>query len=159
MTHNFFSRLKSYYTSVGKILYHQAEISAIYPNPSDKGFFRESIYSEFLKNHLPSSCNIVLGGFLFDFEGKESKQLDIIVTTSTCLRYRLPTESVIKEFACIEGSLAIVSVKNEHSFHPISELTNAYALMYAIQNIQVNCAASHHIMFNYTSMIDKIHFD
>jgi hypothetical protein len=112
MSHDFYNRLKSYYKSVGTILYQQAEISAIYPNPSDKGVIRETIYSEFLRNHLPSSCNILLGGFLFDCDGSESRQLDIIVTTSTCLRYRLPVENVIKEFACTEGALAVVSVKS-----------------------------------------------
>jgi hypothetical protein len=62
MTDKFYNRLKSYYQTVGTLLYQQAETAAIYPNPGDKGFFRETIYSEFLKNHLPSSCNIIQGG-------------------------------------------------------------------------------------------------
>lgn len=262
MSGTFYKRLKSYYQTIGEILHHQAEISAVYPNPTDKGYFRETIYSEFLKNHLPSSCNIVLGGFLFDLNGNESKQLDVIVTNSTCLRYRLPVNHIIKEFACTEGSLAVISVKSdldsrglidtldnlasippnqslegrvsplmsipnyadwpykivyahkgtsiealhqslnkfylertsipitrrpnlihvnrkgciirippgggklrngdmvpEHTFHPMNDPTNAYALMCAIQNIQLNSIASNHIIFNYNSMLDQISFD
>jgi hypothetical protein len=47
----------------------------------------------------------------------------------------------------------------ENTFHQIYDQTNTYALMYAIQNIQLQSISSHHIIFNYNSMIDKISFD
>lgn len=237
-------------------------MAAIFPNPSDKGGSREAIYSEFLKKHLPSSCNILLGGFLFDLQGNESKQLDVIITNNTCLRYRLPVEDSIKEFACTEGSLGVVSIKSdldarnlidclknlasippmqslegrinpvytisnyedwpykivyahkgnsieglcnslneyyinypdipitrrpnlihvngqgyilrisaggnktrngkilvEHTFYPMNDTTNVYALMDAINKIQTRCVASSDIITTYSSMIDNIHFN
>lgn len=145
----FYQRLRDYYEAVGKCLYNQAEIAAVFPNPSDKGGSRETIYAEFLNNHLPSSCNILLGGFLFDLCGNESKQLDIIVTSNTCLQYRLPVEDNIKEFACTEGSLAVVSVKSDldsrnlidalenlASIPPMQSLENRTSLLISIPNYE-----------------------
>ena len=42
---------------------------------------RELAYAEFIKQHAPSKCDVFLGGYLFDDDGAESKQLDIIITT------------------------------------------------------------------------------
>ena len=46
----------------------------------------------------------------------------------------------------------------ENTFHIINEPTNTYALMQAVQNIQKLVGDSHHILFNYNSMIDNISF-
>ena len=85
-----------------------ANLSDVLPNPSDKGSERERVYKDFLKMHLPDSCNTILGGYLFDLDGTESKQLDLIVTNSTSIRFG----EMSKEFACVEGSLAVVEVKS-----------------------------------------------
>ena len=45
------------------------------------------MYADFLRFHAPSKCNVFLGGFLFDENGDESHQLDIIVTTDTAPRF------------------------------------------------------------------------
>jgi len=83
MTQTFFDRLRAYYTKVAEVLRGEADATSIFPNPTDIGTSRESIYKEFLKQHLPSKCNVFLGGYLFDDDGAESKQLDIIITTDT----------------------------------------------------------------------------
>ncbi len=112
MANSFYQRLKEYYQDIGEKMVSEAKISSVLPNPSDKGSARETVYFNFLKDSLPISCNIALGGYLFDLTGRESKQLDIIVTNSTSLKYRVPIGGTEKEFACVEGSLAVAEVKS-----------------------------------------------
>ena len=113
MTDPFFKRLRKYYEKVGEVIRGEAEAGAIFPNPTDKGISRENIYAEFLRQHSPSKCNILYGGFLFDENGNESKQVDIIITTDTCPQFNFHNpDGKGKTFACVEGTLACASIKS-----------------------------------------------
>lgn len=108
----FFDRLNEYYLGIAGILRDGVGVSKIFPNAGDIGSSRERIYAQFLKSHLPASCNVKFGGFLFDQDGKESKQIDIIVTDESSLQFILSTNGEGgKSFACIDGTIAIVSIK------------------------------------------------
>lgn len=114
MSKQFFDRLTEYYTNVGEVLRGEANAASIFPNASDIGTSRERIYAEMLRSHVPSSCNVVLGGFLFDQEGNESKQLDILIVNESSLRFDFPSRDGIgKSFACIDGCVGVVSVKSK----------------------------------------------
>jgi hypothetical protein len=107
-------RCNNYYLDVAKVLRDEASASSIFPNPVDKGASREKVYAEFLKQHAPSKCNVFFGGFVFDDNGNESKQLDIIITTDTTPRYNLKNKDGDgKSFSPIEGTLGIVSIKSK----------------------------------------------
>ena len=113
MSDAFFLRLKKYYLKVGEVLRGEADAASIFPNSSDIGNSREKIYIEFLKQHLPSKCNTVFGGYLFHKNGSESKQIDIIVNTDTTPRFDFHNrDGNGKTFSPVEGTLAIVSVKS-----------------------------------------------
>lgn len=113
MAQPFFSRLKSYYAEVAAVLRGEADAAAIFPNPTDRGASRERIYSTFLEQHAPSKCNVFIGGFLFDEDGKESKQLDVIVTTDTAPRFNFHNAGGGgRAFSPVEGTIAVVSVKS-----------------------------------------------
>lgn len=113
MTQNFFSRLRSYYIKVAEVLRGEADAASVFPNTTDIGMSRELAYAEFLKQHAPSKCNVFLGGFLFDDDGAESKQLDIIITTDTAPRFNFHNKDGIgKSFSPVEGTLGVVSVKS-----------------------------------------------
>ncbi len=123
MPENFFQRLNEYYKNAGKALKGDAEAASIFPNSSDKGNSRESLYKDFLRMHLPSKCNIFYGGFLFGDDGSESSQLDIIITTDTAPKFDLfNSDDRGKSFAPVEGCLGVVSVKSKLDK---KELTNA----------------------------------
>ena len=114
MTNPFYERLHGYFNSVGEALKVDSDIAAIFPNGSDKGAAREQLFAQVLKDHLPSSCNIKLGGFVFNLEGDESKQMDIIISNSNSVQFdALNTDSGGKSFNCIEGCLAVVSMKSK----------------------------------------------
>jgi hypothetical protein len=107
-----FSRIRSHYESVAATLRTAANAASVFANNSDVGQTREKAYLEFLRQSVPYKCNVFLGGFLFDHNGHESKQIDVIVTTDTVPRYFLPVGSDQKSFSPIEGVLAVVSIKS-----------------------------------------------
>ncbi len=76
MPTNFFIRLREYYVKVAEVLRGDADAASIFPNSTDVGMSRERVYADFLKQHAPSKCNVFLGGFLFDEDGSESKQME-----------------------------------------------------------------------------------
>lgn len=113
MTDNFFYRLREYYLKVAEVLRGDAEAASIFPNTSDIGGSRERVYESFLKQHTPSKCNVFLGGFLFDDNGNESKQLDIIITTDTAPRFNFHNKDGFgKSFSPVEGTLGVASIKS-----------------------------------------------
>jgi hypothetical protein len=113
MSQNFFQRLRIYYTKVAEVLRGEADAASVFANTTDIGMSRELAYAEFLKQHAPSKCNVFLGGFLFDDDGAESKQLDIIITTDTAPRFNLNNKDGSgKSFSPVEGTLGVVSVKS-----------------------------------------------
>ena len=81
MAQEFYQRLQVYFSEIGKVLKGEADSASIFPNTTDVGMSRERVYSEVLKQHLPSSCNVYYGGFVFDLDGNESKQIDLIVSS------------------------------------------------------------------------------
>lgn len=109
----FYERLKAYYSKVREVLRGEAEAASIFPNTSDIGLSRELVYAEFLKQHSPSKCNVFLGGFLFDEDGEESKQLDVIISTDTSPKYDFHNhEGKGKSFGPVEGCLGVASLKS-----------------------------------------------
>lgn len=115
MPGKFYERLGRYFDAAGSVLRGEADAASIFPNASDVGQSREMIYADFLRNHVPANCDVSLGGFAFDLKGFESKQLDIILTTNSCQQFVLQpaaSSAFPKRFTCIDGTLAVVSVKS-----------------------------------------------
>ena len=114
MAQNVFYRLRSYYMKVAEVLRGEADAASIFPNATDIGISRELVYAEFIKQHAPSKCNVFSGGFLFDEDGAESNQLDIIITTDTAPRFNFHNQNGAgKSFSPVEGTLGVVSVKSK----------------------------------------------
>jgi hypothetical protein len=110
----FFERLGKYYSDIGKVLRGEAGVASIFPNTTDIGMSREQIYAEVLRLHLPSSCNVFLGGFLFDQNGKESKQIDILIINESSIQFNFHNRNGSgKSFACIDGCVGLVSAKSK----------------------------------------------
>jgi hypothetical protein len=109
----FYNRLSQYFRKVGSVLRGEAEAAAVFPNAVDKGATRERLYAEFLRTHVPSSCNVLFGGFLFDLEGNESAQMDVIITNDCSPQFNFHNrDGAGKSFACVDGAIACVSIKS-----------------------------------------------
>jgi len=140
-TEPFFIRLKEYYSQVGKVLQGEAEIASIFPNPTDKGITRENIYLKFLEQHLPSGCNIFSGGFLFDLNGQESKQIDIIITSDSSIQFNFFNNSEGgKSFACIEGTIAVASIKSNLTSQELEDTLNNFATIPDKEPLEDRCS-------------------
>ncbi|MCB1136736.1 MAG: hypothetical protein KDK78_10745 [Chlamydiia bacterium] len=111
MSKTIYQRLADYYAQVATVLRGEAKASSVFPNTTDVGLSREGIIAHLLRSHLPSKCNVFLGGFVFDESGNESKQLDIVVNTDTTPRFK-PVHDSDKSFSPVEGTLGIISVKS-----------------------------------------------
>lgn len=113
MAQPFYPRLRIYYNKVAEAMRGESDAASIFPNGSDIGSSREQLYVDFLKLHAPAKCNVFKGGFLFDFHGAESKQIDVIVTTDITPRFDLLNrDGSGKAFSPVEGTLAVVSLKS-----------------------------------------------
>jgi hypothetical protein len=130
MTQPFFTRLRDYYSKVGSVLRGEAATASIFPNTTDIGISRERVYAEFLKTHLPSSCNVYFGGFVFGIDGTESHQIDLLVTGDASPQYNFHNpDGQGKTFACIDGLLAVASIKSTlNSAELIDSLKNLASL-------------------------------
>lgn len=105
--------LRPYFLRIAEALRSDAGAAAIFPNSGDKGTSRERVYAQFLKNHLPSACNVQFGGNVFNEFGLMSKQVDIIVTNDTCPQFNhLNPDGTGKTAACVDGTLAVISIKS-----------------------------------------------
>lgn len=113
MPKEFHYKLQQYYSAIGRVLKGEADTASIFPNSTDVGMSRERVYLEVLKRHLPSSCNVRQGGFLFDIEGNESQQIDVIVNNDKSIRFDFNNpDGSGKSFSCIEGCVAVASIKS-----------------------------------------------
>ena len=70
MSTDVFSDLKSYYIQVAQNLIAEAKQAALLVNPTGVGTEREEAYRDFLDRHLPKTCDVFLGGYVFDRERK-----------------------------------------------------------------------------------------
>jgi hypothetical protein len=68
----FVERFRNYLIYLTHVMRLAASVSSIFPNPSDNGQIKEHIFLDFLKQHIPNSCNVLLGGFLFNLDGDDT---------------------------------------------------------------------------------------
>ncbi len=122
MVSKLFERLIDYFQQESEGLNHNALRACIFENKPDIGSTRENILLGFLSRHLPRRCDIMKGGYIFDSEGNESGQIDLIITNDLTLQFKQSSESLEKSLNCIEGCYCAIAVK---SFLSDNDLTNA----------------------------------
>jgi hypothetical protein len=128
MTKPFYTRLQGYFCQIGKVLKGEADSASIFPNPTDIGVSREKVYAEILKQHLPACCNVVFGGFVFDLDGNESKQIDIIINNEQTIRFNFSNiDGSGKSFSCIDGCVGVVSIKSNLNSNELIDSLNNFA--------------------------------
>ena len=110
----FFKRLQDYFQGICDSFETGRYSSSIFPNLLDVGMSREDILKSFFENHLPKRCAIFKGGFLFDLEGNESKQIDLFITNDSTLQFKQfgRDDKNGKSFNFVGGCLAAFSIKS-----------------------------------------------
>ena len=118
MSISFHDVLKNYFFEIENKLEAEKNLSAIFPNNSDKGIIRESVYAKFLIDHLPANAEVLFGGFLFNKEGDVSPQYDILIVHSSAPKFNVNG----KCFASVDACIAIISIKTNLTNKPYSRL-------------------------------------
>ena len=108
---NVYLELARYYASLAEQLTSEGRQASILENTTAVGTDREEIYRRFLERHLPSTCEVVRGGYVFDLNGNPSKQIDVIVTAGITPRFQMASGN--QAIAPLEGTAAIAEVKSK----------------------------------------------
>ena len=66
---NFFIDLIEYYKNKATSMQSQAREASVHDNKIDIGTLREDLLFDFLETHIPTRCNVIKGGFVFDSTG------------------------------------------------------------------------------------------
>ncbi|MCY4408953.1 MAG: hypothetical protein OXC27_00690 [Caldilineaceae bacterium] len=111
MSTDVFSDLKSYYFQVAQYLVAEAKQASLLANPTGVGTEREEVYRNFLERHLPKTCDVFLGGYVFDMKGNASKQIDVIVTSINTPTFQLSNQT--RSIAPLEGTIAVAEIKSK----------------------------------------------
>jgi hypothetical protein len=123
MPEPFYDRLRMYFRKVGEVLRGESDAASIFPNSTDKGLSREDVYARVLRQHLPADCHVFRGGYAFNDDGVESRQIDLIVTSGKALQFNFHnSDGSGKAFTAIEGCIGAVSVKSNLT---VAELQDA----------------------------------
>ena len=103
-----FGKISNYFESVCRAMVHQREgQKGLFNNSADVGYVVEDKYRAFLAQHVPSACDILQGGYVFDVGGRRSHQMDVIVHSANTHRFR---DDSGKACATLEGAIADVEV-------------------------------------------------
>jgi hypothetical protein len=115
------------------------EKQTILENRPDIGDLRETTILEFLERHLPKRCAAIKGGFIFDYLGNRSKQIDIIIQSDSTLQFKSSLSNTSgKSFNCIEGCYAAVSVKSRLTKDELIDSLNNVSSIPLLKNIHPN---------------------
>lgn len=110
MTPDVFDHLKEHYVAIAAELSSRASQARLLNNPTAVGTEREEVYRGFLERHLPKTCDVFLGGFVFDLKGTISKQIDVIVTGGITPRFRMASGD--RYIAPLEGAIGVAEIKS-----------------------------------------------
>ena len=109
-TDNVFDRLRAHYVAISEELASAARQASILNHPTGIGTEREEVYRSFLERHVPKTCDVFLGGYVFSLKGNQSKQIDVIVAAGNAPRFRLSAGN--HYIAPVEGTIAIAEIKS-----------------------------------------------
>jgi hypothetical protein len=102
------NRVNAYLNSVADLLAAEAEAASHSGHRTTVGHNREHFAANFLNRHLPSRLQAQLGGTVVSHSGRESSQIDVLVTNDLGLRF----EANSTPFVMTEAVAAAISVKS-----------------------------------------------
>ena len=105
-----FGELADYFEAVSSQLEGDARQAKLLENAAVVGGVREEVYRRFLERHLPKSCEVFRGGYVFNFEGRRSRQTDVIVTSGLTPRFEMGSGG--PAIAPVEGAACVAETKS-----------------------------------------------
>lgn len=131
-------KLTTYFQNVADVLDQKKKTSEVFANTTDSGQTREGILKQFLDEHIPSRCKVVNGGFVFNSDGEESSQIDLLIVNDLTLQFNYLQDLGQKSFATIEGCLAAISVKTNLTKNELKDSLDGFATIPKMPKLNVN---------------------
>ena len=127
-----YQAVSSFFESAAQQLLADAQQNATLDNPTAVGSEREASIRRTLVRLLPPSCEVLPGGYLFDFEGNASRQIDIIVLSGSTPRFA--ASHIGQAFAPIEGTIAACEVKSRLDKERLTQALENFAALPVLQH-------------------------
>ena len=134
MSRDVFDELAAHFTSVAEQLSTEARQAGLLKNSSAVGTNREEVYKSFLERHVPKSCEVFLGAYIFDMQGRTSSQIDVVVTNGNTPRFQMAAGSSF--IAPLEGTIAVAEVKSSLDKDGLEDALTKCASIPAMPNSQ-----------------------
>ena len=120
-----FSELFGYYASLAEQLRSEARQARLLQNSTAVGTEREEIYRRFLERHVPKTCEVFRGGYVFNLQGDASKQTDVIVTAGGTPRFEMGGGH--QAISPLEGTVAVAEIKSTLDKKKLDEALDNFA--------------------------------
>jgi len=130
-SNNALKKLGEYFDGIANSIEEIRNSSKVFSNSGDIGIAREDAFMDLFANHIPTRCEAVKGGFVFNDSGKISKQIDILITNEHTIRFNhfRKNQHYGKSFNVSEGCLGAFSVKsNLNKKELIDSLDNLHSI-------------------------------
>ena len=72
MNSDVFADIAQHYSAIANELSSRARQAGLFNNPTDIGTEKEAICKDFWERNLPKTCNVFLGGYIFDMLGNSA---------------------------------------------------------------------------------------
>lgn len=136
---NFFIKLIEYYKDIADSIQSLAKAAGVHDNKSDIGSLRENLLFNFLEAHIPTRCNVLKGGFVFDSTGSKSRQIDLMVCNDQTFQFKQSGDNNKSQaFNCVEGCYAVISVKSYLNKTGLIDSLQNLASVSTIKKIKIN---------------------
>jgi len=102
------TRIQNYFNGVADKITSASLIASTAQHKPDIGSNREDIIKDFLLRHLPRRLSASLGGQIISYDGRESGQIDVIVSNDLGVRF----DENEKTFVTAESVAGAITVKS-----------------------------------------------
>ncbi|NKE72808.1 DUF6602 domain-containing protein [Candidatus Manganitrophus noduliformans] len=116
------ARIQNYFNGVADKFESASLIASTAHHQPDIGSNREVIIRDFLQRHLPRRLSACLGGQVISHDGRESRQIDVVVVNDIGIRF----DENDKTFVTVESVAGAITVKST---------LNRDTLINALQNL------------------------
>lgn len=115
------TRIQNYFNGIADKVASSSLIAGTAHHKPDIGSNREEIVREFLNNHLPRRLTASIGGQVISHDGRESGQIDVVVTNDLGVRFD-ENEKTFVTCESVAGAITVKSSINQSTL--IDALTN-----------------------------------
>ncbi len=125
MSTDAFHKMTEYFQSLVQEITGEARQAGLLKNSTAVGTGREEVFRRLLERHLPDSCEVFRGGYVFNVKGEASKQIDVIATSGVTPRFEILPN--LQAIAPLEGTICVGEVKTRLDKESLTKALDNFA--------------------------------